>query len=64
MRVNAGWEQPVLGFIAAHRLGTPGRYRYAAGCTTLTLYSSTYAAMARHLLGDAFADAERTVWVA
>ncbi len=64
MHVNAGWEQQVLGFIAAHRLDAPGHYRYAAGCTTPTLYSSTYAAMARHLLCEAFAEEERTSWAA
>jgi hypothetical protein len=54
----------VPGFIAAQQLDAPGHYRYATGCTQPTLYSSTYAAMARHLLGEAFAGEERTRWIA
>jgi hypothetical protein len=43
-----------------------GRYRYAPGCRRATLYSSTYAAMVRHLLGDldALAEQERCAWIA
>ena len=41
-----------LAFIAAHRCDRPGRYRYSAVSAGPTLYSSCYAAMARHLLGD------------
>ena len=55
-----------LAFVAAHRADGPGRYRYAAGCAVPTLYSSTYAAMARHLLDDldALPTVERAAWVA
>ena len=43
-----------------------GRYRYSAACGLPTLYSSCYAAMARHLLGDLddLAAADRAAWVA
>ncbi len=62
----AGWEQQVLSFINTHRLDAAGRHRYAAGCTAPTLYSSTYAAMARHLFGkiQGLLEAERKAWVA
>ena len=53
-----------LTFIANHRLDESGRYRYAAGCSRPTLYSSTYAAMTRHLLGEPFVADERAAWVA
>jgi len=66
--VNAkiGWQQDLLRFVTGQCVGDGGRYRYAAGCTTPTLYSSTYAAMARHLLGDldALPQGERAEWVA
>jgi hypothetical protein len=39
-------------FIDARLGDSPGRYHYADGCGVSTLYSSCYAAMARHLLGD------------
>ncbi len=66
MKASTGWEQKALDFIAAHRLEEPGRYRYAAVCAAPTLYSSTYAAMARHLLGDlqGLPAGERAEWVA
>jgi len=66
VNVNAGWERTVLAFLAAHRLDDSGRYRYAAGCAAPTLYSSTYADMARHLLGDLqrLPAPERAAWVA
>jgi hypothetical protein len=61
-------REGVLGFIQSHALATApaGRYRYAAGCAAPTLYSSTYAAMARHLLGDLqeLPAGERAEWVA
>ncbi len=59
-------NETILNFIAVNRLDGPGRYRYAAGCTAPTLYSSTYAAMARHLLGDLqeMKLTERMEWVA
>ena len=44
--------QATLDFIYNHQAGPPWRYRYASGCTAPTLYSSCYAAMTRHLLGD------------
>ena len=46
--------------------GSTGCYRYSAGCRQATLYSSCYAAMARHLLGDLdrLTSAERTDWIA
>jgi hypothetical protein len=50
--MDIDWKQRVLAFITGHRLDVNGRYRYAAGCAAPTLYSSAYAAMARHLLGD------------
>lgn len=53
-----------LAFVTRYRLGDLGRYRYAAGCSVPTLYSSCYAAMARHLLGDLIPEHERTAWVA
>jgi len=56
----------VLTFIAGNHLGPAGHYRYAAGCAEPTLYASSYAAMARHLLGDleSLSTAERDAWVA
>jgi hypothetical protein len=64
--MDIDWKQLVLAFITGHRLDANGRYRYAAGCTAPTLYSSTYTAMARHLLGDLerLSAAEREAWVA
>jgi len=57
-----------LGFVASQRVaaGPYGRYRYAAGCTEPTLYSSTYAAMTRDLHGDlaTLSTAEREEWIA
>jgi hypothetical protein len=55
----------VLSFIATCALPErgPGRYRYALACTEPTLYSSSYAAMARSLLG-ALDDADRPAWAA
>jgi len=52
-----------LAFITRHRLVDPGRYRYATDCPASTLYSSCYAAMARHLLGDLIPEHERTAWI-
>ncbi len=42
-----------------------GRYRYAAGMSKPTLYSSTYAAMTRDLYGDlgSLSGAERAEWI-
>lgn len=56
----------ILRFIIAHQAGPSGRYRYAAGSVTPTLYASTYAAMALHLLGEleAVSLAEREAWIA
>ncbi len=55
----------VLDFIASCALPErgPGRYRYSLACTEPTLYSSTYAAMARSLLG-ALDDADAEGWAA
>jgi alkylhydroperoxidase family enzyme len=57
-----------LGFVASLRMadGPYGRYRYAAGSTEHTLYSSTYAAMTRDLYGDlaTLSTAEREAWIA
>ena len=66
MNAGVGWKRGLLEFIVGHRIGDGGRYRYAAGCTMPTLYSSTYAAMARHLLGDleTLDAAERAAWIA
>jgi hypothetical protein len=65
---SAQLRASVLDFIQPHALATAavGRYRYAAGCTAPTLYSSTYAAMARHLLGDfqGLPAGERAEWIA
>jgi len=56
-----------LGFISSLRVadGPYGRYRYAAGCSEPTLYSSTYAAMTRDLYGDlaTLARTERDGWI-
>jgi hypothetical protein len=60
--MNDHWEHALLAFVARQRLDAPGRYRYAAGCAVPTLYSSCYAAMTRHLLGEAFTDEERMAW--
>lgn len=58
----------VLGFIAAQRLPAlgAGAYRYSAACQAPALYASTYAAMARSLLGDlaGLPAGEREAWVA
>jgi hypothetical protein len=45
----------VLGFVESQRLAAlgPGRYRYSASVRQPTLYSSSYAAMTRDLLGVA-----------
>lgn len=55
-----------LAFLAAHRDGEEGAYRYAAGSTAPTLYASCYAAMTRHLLDDldGLPAAGRKAWVA
>jgi len=59
--------QRVLAFIAAQRLPEhgPGAYRYASTISAPTLYSSSYAAMARSLLGDlaTMSAGEREAWV-
>jgi hypothetical protein len=54
-----------LAFVAAHRGDRPGRYRYSAVSSGPTLYSSCYAAMARHLLGDMdrLPDSECAEWI-
>ena len=45
--------------------GAYGRYRYAAGSKQPTLYSSTYAAMTRHLVRDldSLTESQRAEWV-
>ncbi len=55
-----------LAFISGVRADGTGRYRYAEGCAAPTLYSSCYAAMARHLLGDlgSLPAGERAEWIA
>jgi hypothetical protein len=59
-------RQPALAFISGQHAGDIGRYRYARNCATATLYSSCYAAMTRHLLGDldTLQAAERAEWIA
>lgn len=55
-----------LRFIDRMRVGDlPGRYRYSAGAAQATLYSSTYAAMTRHLYRDldTLTVAQRRQWV-
>jgi len=56
-----------LEYIESMRLGDGpyGRYRYSADVSKPTLYSSTYAAMTRHLYGDldSLADAQRQSWI-
>jgi hypothetical protein len=58
----------VLAFIRDHAIieAGCGRYRYATGSTVPTLYSSCYAAMVRHLLGDleCLSAVEREAWAA
>jgi len=65
---DATLERDVLDFVARQRLpeGGHGRYRYADGCAVPTLYSSCYAAMVRHLLGDleGLPAADRGAWIA
>ncbi len=58
--------ETVRAFVAARGCGDIGRYCYSADCTAPTLYSSCYAAMALHLLGDlqGMSAADRTEWVA
>ncbi len=58
-------RQTILAFVATHRIGAAGRYRYSAGCTAPTLYSSCYAALTRHLLNDldALQASERVEWI-
>jgi hypothetical protein len=60
-------REKTLRFIEAMRLtdGAYGRYRYAAGCKQPTLYSSTYAAMTRHLYRDldSLTESQRSEWV-
>jgi len=60
-----GLVESVLGFVAGRRAVGPGCHVYAAGGRQPTLYSSCYAAMARHLLGDldGLPAAERAAWV-
>jgi len=56
-----------LVFISGHRLTTRGVgvYRYSLSCQQPTLYSSSYAAMTRHLLGDLdrLSDDGRAAWI-
>ncbi len=58
--------QGLRAFMAARRCpgAGEGRYTYSASCRQPTLYSSCYAAMARHLVNDAFSAQERTAWIA
>jgi hypothetical protein len=60
-------REKTLRFIESMRLaeGVYGRYRYAAGCKQPTLYSSTYAAMTRHLYRDlvSLTESQRAEWV-
>jgi len=60
-------RERTLRFIESMRLadGAYGRYRYAAGCQQPTLYSSTYAAMTRHLYRDldSLTAMQRAEWV-
>ena len=66
MNANIRWQQDLLRFVAGQCAADGGRYRYAAGSTVPMLYSSTYAAMARHMLGDrdALPQGERAEWIA
>ena len=45
-------RKQTLQFIDSNAMGEPGQYRYSRRCTMPTLYSSSYAAMTKHLLGD------------
>ena len=62
-----GLRQSIGAFVARHRIAGPGagRYRYSAACEQATLYSSCYAAMIRHLLGnlEMLPTAERAEWI-
>ncbi|MEN6401584.1 MAG: hypothetical protein ABFD94_06520, partial [Armatimonadia bacterium] len=62
----ASLKASVLGFVESCALGEVGRYRYSLACSEATLYSSSYAAMARDLLGDleGLEAGEREEWVA
>jgi hypothetical protein len=55
----------MLNFIADRHAVETGHYFYAADSRVPTLYSSTYAAMARHLLGDleTLPSSERADWI-
>jgi hypothetical protein len=59
--------QLVMDFVATQRLADcgPGAYRYSMAVSVPTLYSSTYAAMARSLLGelDTVPARERDEWI-
>jgi hypothetical protein len=67
MTVPEHLSAAVLGFIERQRLPDSGcgTYRYSAGCRQPTLYSSCYAAMSRHVLGDldGMPAAEREAWI-
>lgn len=56
-----------LGFVESMRLTAPpyGRYRYSAAVSEPTLYSSSYAAMTRHLYGDlaSLSASRRQEWI-
>ena len=55
--MNEYLRKQVLDFFKTLRVG-PGSYRYSLSVSEPTLYSSTYAAMARYLLGDPLAEAD------
>ena len=62
-------KSTILAFIDRQREAAPnpiGRYRYSPVCHHTTLYSSCYAAMSRHLLGDTntLMPEERAEWIA
>ena len=62
-------KSTILAFIDRQREAAPnpiGRYCHSSVCHHTTLYSSYYAAMSRHLLGDTdtLMPAERAEWIA
>jgi prenyltransferase beta subunit len=60
-------RKKTLSYIDSMRLadGPFGRFRYSANATKPTLYSSTYAAMTRHLYNDldSLSDQQRQEWI-
>jgi len=59
--LDRNYQDNVIRFINSNYMGKPGQYRYSAACSVPTLYSSTYAAMTLHLLGQEIPDKEQ--WI-